>query len=84
MFCQKPVLKYFAKFTGRYLCWSFFFKKVAGLTPATFLKRRLQYGFYPVNLRNTFLYRISPVAASIVQRLVLPFVTNHTGRIVFF
>ena len=33
--------------------------------------------------KNAFFYRTSPVAASIGQRLVLLFVTDHTGRIVF-
>ena len=31
---KKIVLKYFAKFTGRHLCRSHFFNKVAGLQPA--------------------------------------------------
>ena len=30
MFCKKGVLKDFAKFTGKYLCQSLFFNKVAG------------------------------------------------------
>ena len=31
MFCKKGVLKNLAKFTGKQLCWSLFFNKVAGL-----------------------------------------------------
>ena len=31
MFCKKGVLRNFAKFTGKHLCQSFFFNKVAGL-----------------------------------------------------
>ena len=31
VFCQKGVLKYFAKFTGKHQCQSLFFNKVAGL-----------------------------------------------------
>ena len=46
---KKRVLKNFGKFTGQDLCWGLFFKKVSGLTPATLLKRILQYGCYPVN-----------------------------------
>ena len=38
---RKGVLRNFAKFTGKRLCQSLFFNKVAGLRPATFLKRRL-------------------------------------------
>ena len=32
------------------LCWCLFFKKVAGLKPATLLKKRLQHMCFPVNL----------------------------------
>ena len=35
------VLKNFAKFTGKLLCQSLFFNKVAGLMAATLLKNRL-------------------------------------------
>ena len=38
VFCEKGVLKNFTKFTGKYLCWSLLFNKVAGLRPATLLK----------------------------------------------
>ena len=32
-FCNKGVLRNFAKFTGKHLCQSLFFDKVAGLRP---------------------------------------------------
>ena len=32
VFCKKGVLRNFAKFTGKYLCQSLFFNKVAGLS----------------------------------------------------
>ena len=38
---KKHVLKNFAKFTGHNLCWSLFFKKVAGLTPVFILTSSL-------------------------------------------
>ena len=41
VFCKKGVLRNFATFTGKQLCQSFFFNKVAGLMPATLLKKRL-------------------------------------------
>ena len=41
VFCRKGVLRNFAKFTGKYLCHSLFFNKVACLRPATLLKKRL-------------------------------------------
>ena len=33
VFCKKGVLRNFAKFTGKHLCQSLFFNKVAGLRP---------------------------------------------------
>ena len=41
------VLRSFAKLTGKYLCQSLFFNKVAGLRPL--LKKRLWYRCFPVN-----------------------------------
>ena len=41
VFCKKGVLRNFAKCTGKHLCQSLFFNKVAGLRPATLLKKRL-------------------------------------------
>ena len=41
VFCKKGVLRYFTKFTGKHLCQSLFFNEVAGLSPATLLKKRL-------------------------------------------
>ena len=38
---QKVVLRNFTKFPGKHLCQSLFFNKVAGLRPATLLKKRL-------------------------------------------
>ena len=54
---------YFAKFTGKHLCQSLFFNKVAGLRPATLLKKRLRHRCFPVNfvrfLRTHFLQNTS-------------------------
>ena len=47
--CKKGVLGNFAKFTGKHLCQSLFFNKVAGLRPATLLKKRLWHRCFPVN-----------------------------------
>ena len=46
---KKGVLRNFAKFTGKHLCQSLFLNKVAGLTPATLLKKRLWHRCFPVN-----------------------------------
>ena len=64
---KKSVLRNFEKFTGKHLCQSIFFNKVAGLSPrlspATLLKKRLWHRCFPVNfakfLRTPF-YRILP------------------------
>ena len=39
VFCKKGALRNFAKFTEKYLCRSLVFNKIAGLRPATLLKR---------------------------------------------
>ena len=54
-FCKKGVLWNFVKFTGKNLCRSVPpLNKVEGIIPATLLKKRLQYRFFPVNFA-TFL-----------------------------
>ena len=59
VFCKKGVFKNFIKFTGTHLCQSLFFNKVAGLRPATLLKKRLCQRCFPMNfmkfLRTPFL-----------------------------
>ena len=49
VFCKKSVLKNLAKFTGKHLCRSFFFNKVAGLRPATLSQKRLWHRCFPLN-----------------------------------
>ena len=39
VFCRKGVLRNFANFKGKHLCWCLSFNKVAGLGPETLLKR---------------------------------------------
>ena len=59
VFCKKGVLRNFTKFTGKHLCQSLLFNKVAGPRPATLLKKRLWHRCFPVNfakfLRTPFL-----------------------------
>ena len=59
VFHKKGVLRNFAKCTGKQLCQSLFFNKVADLRPATVLKKRLWHRRFPVNfakfLRAPFL-----------------------------
>ena len=47
---KKVVLGNFAKLTGKRLCQSLFFNKVAGLRSATLLKKTLWHRFFPANL----------------------------------
>ena len=49
VFCKKGVLRNFTKFTGKHLCQSLFFNKVAGLRPVTLLKKGLWYRCFSVN-----------------------------------
>ena len=49
MFYKKGVLRNFARFTGKHLCQGLFLNKVAGLKPATLLKKRLWHRCFPVN-----------------------------------
>ena len=64
---KKVVLRNFAKFTGKRLCQSLFFNKVAGLRLATLLKKRLAQAFsceFCDIIKNTFCYRTPLMAAS--------------------
>ena len=47
------VLKNFANFTGKHLCWSLFFTKLQAFRPATLLKRDSYTGVFLWNLRNS-------------------------------
>ena len=46
---KKAVLKNFPSFTGKHLCGSLLFNKVAGLRSVTFLKQRLRHRCFPMN-----------------------------------
>ena len=50
--CKKRVLKNFSKFTGKHLCRSLFFNKVAGLRSSTLLKKRLWHRCFPVDFEK--------------------------------
>ena len=49
VFCKEGTLRNFAKFTIKHLCHSLFFNKVAGVRPATLLKKRPWHRYFPVN-----------------------------------
>ena len=63
---KKGVLKNFTKFTGNHLCQSLFLNKVAGLRPATLLKKKLWHRCFPVNF---------------LKFLSAPFLQNTSGRL---
>ena len=63
---KKGVLRNFPKFTGKHLCNSLFFNKVADLSPATLLEKKLWNRCFPVNFRNL---------------LEIPFLQNTSGRL---
>ena len=46
---RKGVHRNFAKFTGKHLCQSLLFNKVAGFRPSTLLKKSLWHRCFPVN-----------------------------------
>ena len=58
VFYKKSVLRDFTKFTGKHLCQSLSFNKVAGLSSATLLKKRLAQvfscEFYEIFKNNFF------------------------------
>ena len=62
VFCKNCVLENFTKFTGKHLYESFFFNNIAGLRPATLLRKRLWHRCFPVNF---------------VKFLRTPFFTEH-------
>ena len=69
---KKGVLKNIAKFTGKQLCQSLFFNKVAGLRPATLLKKRLWHRRFPTNFA-IFLRTLSWQNTSGRLRLVMSY-----------
>ena len=68
VFKTKGVLNIFAKFAGKHRPQSLFFNKVAGLRPATLLKKRLWHRCFPVNFAK--LLR-TPILKNICERLLL-------------
>ena len=73
VFCKKDVLINFAKFTGKHLCRSLFFNKVAGLTPATLFKKRLWHRGFPVNFAK---FLRTPILKELLWLLLLLLMVN--------
>ena len=69
MFCKKGVLRNLAKFTGKHLWQSLFFKKVAGLQLSLKKKKKKTLAqVFPSEIckisKNAFYYRTPPMAVS--------------------
>ena len=65
VFCKKGALRNFGKFTGKHLCQSPFFNKVAG---CNFIKKETMTQLFSCEFceisKNTFSHRIPPLGAS--------------------
>ena len=85
MFFKIAVLKNFANFTGKHLCWSLFLHKVAGLRPATLLKKRLHKvaGLRPATLlKKRLQHRSFPV--KFAKFIRTPFFTKHLCWLILY
>ena len=87
-FVRKSVLRNFSKFTWKHLCQSLFFSKVAGLGPATLLKKRFWHRCFSLNfekcLRTRFLiehlrWLLLKAYGNILQHLLMQLYLNRTG-----
>ena len=81
VFCKKGVLRNFAKFTGKHLCQSLFFNKVAGLRSTTLLKKGLWHKCFPVNFvkflsTRTWKKRFLPPK---IDKLTFAYVQTHNS-----
>ena len=91
VFCEKDVLRNFIKFTGKHLCQSLFFNKVANLRPATYQKRDWHRCF-PVNFakfhRTPFLQntsgRLLPLYCFFIAITIFSLTTFSCPSVTFF
>ena len=74
VFYRKAVLKNFAIFTEKPLCWSLFLHKNTGLQSWNFIKKRLQRRFFPVNIAK---FLRTTVLKNICERLFERFATTN-------
>ena len=90
MFCKKGAFRKFAKFTGKHLCQSFIFNKVAGLRLVTLLKKRLWRKCFLVNFvkfLTTPFYRTPPgncfcISGSCIQETPMWSLRNNYRTII--
>ena len=74
---NKGGLRNFTKITGKHLCQSHIFNKVAGLSPATLLKKRLWNRCFPVNFVK---FLRTPFSQNTSVRLLLHRIQNRNRR----
>ena len=82
---KNGIFRNLTKFTGKHLCQSLLFNKVAGLKPATLLKKRLCHRCFPVNfmkfLRTPFLQNTSGLLLLFLKRGGIPLLSlNKLGN----
>ena len=72
VFCEKGILRIFTKFTGKRMCQSLFFNKVAGISLQLYWKGDSGTGgFLCRNIcKNTFSYRTPPVTPFIILGMI--------------
>ena len=90
MFFKIGVLKSFANFTGKHLCWRIFFKKTFRHKVCNFIKKKLQHGCFPVRftkfLKALFFIEHFWWLLLLLQRLLLHFfkkVTSHFATLLW-
>ena len=76
VFCKKDVLRNFAKFTGKHLCLSVFFNKIAGLRQHLFLWNTLggcfkKYRFFRIDIlsKTGILIKIAKIMVKLAKLL---------------
>ena len=74
---RKAVLKNFAIFTGKHLCWSLCFNKVVYLQTCNFIKKRLQHRCFPVNIAK---FLRNPILKNICEQLLLKVTEKFTSN----
>ena len=87
VFCKKGALRNFTKFTRKHLYQGLFFNKVAGLRPATSLKKRPWQRCFPMNFvkfsRAPFSHRTHLVAASELRQSIQERTNQNLCRAAF-
>ena len=68
VFYKKVVLKNFAIFTGKHLCWSFFWIELQTWRSLNFINKRLYHKCFPVNIAKILR---TPILKNICERLLL-------------